>query len=422
MSSEWRDVSFGDFCDVTRGASPRPIHDWIADEGIPWVKISDTTSAHSRFITHTNECIRPEGRSKSVTVYPGDLILSNSATPGIPKFLGIEACIHDGWLLLRNLRHVDKLFAYYVLLNERPALVRQGTGSVFTNLRTGILKAHRVRIPELAQQQAIAAVLGSLDDKIELNRRMSETQEAIARALFNSWFVDFDPVRAKAEGRDTGLPSEITDLFPDAFEDSALGEVPKGWGVKSLDSVADFRNGLALQKFPPEGPDSLPVIKIAQLRAGNTRGADRASSALPEEYVVHQGDVLFSWSGSLECRIWTEGDGALNQHLFKVTSTTHPKWFFYLWIHQHLLHFRAIAAGKATTMGHIQRHHLTEALVTQPPAHLLEAMDRLIAPFIERSWLATLESHTLAALRDTLLPEILSGRLSVVSRQRAGQT
>jgi type I restriction enzyme, S subunit len=124
--------------------------------------------------------------------------------------------------------------------------------------------------------------------------------------------------------------------------------------VKSLDKIAHFLNGLALQKYPPKDDRSLPVIKIAQLRAGNTNGADRASADLEPDYIVEDGDLLFSWSGSLECVLWTGGQDALNQHLFKVTSDKYPKWLCYLGIHQHLDDFRHIAAGKATTMGHIQ--------------------------------------------------------------------
>ena len=198
---EWEEYEFADLCDITRGASPRPIHDWISVQGIPWLKIADASATQSRYITQTKERIRSEGIMKSVSVVPGDLILSNSATPGIPKFVGISACIHDGWLLLRNLRHLDKLYCYYLLLLERPRIVEQGNGTIFTNLKTDILKRHRVRVPPLPEQRAIAHILGTLDDKIELNRRMNETLEAMARALFKSWFVDFEPVRAKMEGR-----------------------------------------------------------------------------------------------------------------------------------------------------------------------------------------------------------------------------
>jgi len=223
--------------------------------------------------------------------------------------------------------------------------------------------------------------------------------------------VDFDPVRAKAEGRDPGLPKPLADLFPDAFEDSELGEIPKGWEVRGLDRIAHFLNGLALQKYPPKDGRSLPVIKIAQLRAGNTGGADAASAALDPGYVVQDGDVLFSWSGSLECVLWTGGSGALNQHLFKVTSAQFPKWLFYLWIHRHLADFRQIAAGKATTMGHIQRHHVSDAKVVVPGPDTLQEASGALSPLVERIISTRIESRTLAALRDTLLPKLISGEL-----------
>ena len=276
-----------------------------------------------------------------------------------------------------------------------------------------------VEIPPLPEQRAIAHVLGTLDDKIELNRRMNETLEAMARALFKSWFVDFDPVRAKMDGRWRhgeslpGLPAEHYDLFPDRLVDSELGEVPEGWGVRTLDSIATFLNGLALQKYPATDGSALPVIKIAQIRAGHTIGADSASSHLPPQYVVHDGDVLFSWSGSLELDVWAGGEGALNQHLFKVTSQEYPKWLYYRWVREHLPGFREIAAGKTTTMGDIQRHHLSEALAVIPDVATLKAMDRYMAPLVDRSLAFRIESRRLATQRDALLPGLVSGEVGV---------
>jgi type I restriction enzyme S subunit len=247
---------------------------------------------------------------------------------------------------------------------------------------------------------------------------MNETLEAMARAIFKSWFVDFDPVRAKAEGRDPGLPKHIADLFPDRFEDSASGEIPAGWEARSLDNIANYLNGLALQKFPVTGDESLPAIKIAQLRAGHAEGADRVGTNVPPQYVIEDGDVLFSWSGSLEVEIWCGGRGALNQHLFKVTSAHFPKWFFYLWTRYHLSDFQDTAADKATTMGHIQRCHLSEAKVLVPPPRLLDVMDRHIAPLLQRLISNRIESRTLADLRDTLLPKLISGELRVRDAER----
>src|SRR5574341_123075 len=271
----------------------------------------------------------------------------------------------------------------------------------------------RIPLPTLAEQAAIAHILSTLDDKIELNRKMNQTLENMARAIFKSWFVDFDPVRAKAEGRDPGLPADLAALFPDSFEDSELGEIPKEWKICGLDQIATYLNGLALQKYPSNGNDFLPVIKIAQLRAGNVEGADRAGTNMPSEYIVEDGDVLFSWSGSLEVEMWCGGRGALNQHLFKVTSDNYPKWFYYLWTRHHLSNFQDIAADKATTMGHIQRRHLSEAKVLVPPKLFFKSMDTVIAPLLDRVIVNRIESRTLAALRDALLPKLLSGEISV---------
>jgi type I restriction enzyme S subunit len=274
------------------------------------------------------------------------------------------------------------------------------------------LHAVAVTVPPLAEQKAIAFVLGALDDKIELNRRMNATLEAMARALFQSWFVDFDPVHAKQEGRTpSGLDESKAGLFPGQFQGSEIGTIPQGWEIRSLDEVADYLNGLALQKFPPGNGETLPVIKIAQLRRGDSQGADRCNTDLPSEYIVADGDVLFSWSGTLEVELWCGGPGALNQHLFKVTSDKFPKWFYFQWTRHHLEGFRRTAANKATTMGHIQRKHLKDAKVLVPPAELLIVMDKYMAPLIARVVENRIESRLLTLVRDTLLPPLLSGEI-----------
>ena len=215
------------------------------------------------------------------------------------------------------------------------------------------------------------------------------------------------------EGRDTGLPPDVAVLFPDRLVESELGEIPEGWEVRTLDSIATFLNGLALQKYPATNGPVLPVIKIVQLRAGHTLGADSASNDLPPQYVVHNGDVLFSWSGSLELDIWTGGEGALNQHLFKVTSEEYPQWLYYRWVREHLPAFREIAAGKTTTMGHIQRHHLSEALTVVPDAAMLKAMDRYMQSLLDRSLALRIDSRALATQRNTLLPGLILGKVRI---------
>jgi type I restriction enzyme, S subunit len=164
----------------------------------------------------------------------------------------------------------DMRWLYYAIGHYRLGEIDDGS-PIPSTTRSAVYMVG-LDVPPIGEQRIIAEILGTLDDKIELNRRMNETLEAMARALFKSWFVDFDPVRAKGEGRDPGLPTSIADLFPISFDEAALGDIPTGWEVVGLDKIARFLNGLALQKFPPTNDHWLPVIKIAQLRAGNVIG------------------------------------------------------------------------------------------------------------------------------------------------------
>lgn len=300
---------------------------------------------------------------------------------------GLRCCLGQRMVLLRP--DPERVVSRYLLFALQSTYVRsqimwaEGTGSTVSNLRIPDLKRLNVPLPDREAQEAIAEALGALDDKIELNRRMSQTLEAMAKAIFEAWFLDFE-------------------------HEWSIHE----WERKPLDAVADFLNGLALQKYPAvEKEASLPVIKIAQLRAGHTRNADRASTGVPDPYVINDGDLLFSWSGSLEVDFWCGGRGALNQHLFKVTSKIAPPWFAYLWTKHHLPEFRGIAANKATTMGHIQRKHLTAAEVLLPPPAVLDAMDKVMQPLVAQMIQLRLEAQTLAELRQQLLPRLLSGEL-----------
>jgi type I restriction enzyme S subunit len=273
------------------------------------------------------------------------------------------------------------------------------TGSDLVNLK--------VPLPSLAEQNAIARLLGVIDDKIELNQQMNKALEAIRQAIFKHWFVDFE------SPNEEGKPYKSSG--GEIIYNEELGkEIPKGWKVKPIDDIADFLNGLALQKFPPESEDEyLPVIKIRELRQGITDSSDKASTNIPKEYIVDDGDVLFSWSGSLEVVIWTFGKGALNQHLFKVTSKEYPKWFYYCWILHYLPEYRHIAEGKATTMGHIQRHHLKNSLTLVPPAATLKIMDRMLNIIVERMIKINIESRNFTQLRDSLLPKLMSGKIRI---------
>lgn len=254
-----------------------------------------------------------------------------------------------------------------------------------------------IKLPPLDDQRRIASILSSLDRKIELNNKINADLEEMAQAIFKNWFVDFEPFK---DGK---------------FVDSELGMIPEGWKVGRLTEIASYMNGLAMQKFPPENDeDSLPVLKIKELGQGFCGpDSDRCSCNIKDECKVHNGDVIFSWSGTLLVDVWCGGDCGLNQHLFKVTSKEYPKWFYYYWTKHHLQEFIHIAKDKAVTMGHIKRGHLEEALVAIPDNDSVERAHELFEPILSKMISLRLENSRLSLLRDTLLPRLMSGELEV---------
>lgn len=238
-----------------------------------------------------------------------------------------------------------------------------------------------ITLPPLPEQKAIAAVLSSLDDKIDLLHRQNKTLEAMAETLFRQWFVE----EAKAE-----------------------------WTELPLSSIADFLNGLACQKYPQKnGIEKLPVLKIKELSSGISESTDRATSDVKSEYIVALGDVVFSWSGSLMVKVWGGENCVLNQHLFKVTSTSYPKWFYLLWCMHHLPEFTAIAKAHATTMGHIKKSDLDNAMVSVPSGKELLEMSAIMAPMLDKQIANYKQLTVLHKLRDTLLPKLISGEVRV---------
>ena len=408
------EVQLNDVAEIIMGQSPPGSTYNESGVGLPFFQgVRDFNYRHPSIRVFCSEPTR--------IALPGDILFSVRAPIGRVNIAEVECSIGRGLSIIRARSHADRKFIEFALRNmEQQWQVIEGGGSVFGNATRRDLATLSLPWPgNPLEREAIGYLLGALDDKIELNRRMNRTLEEMARAIFKSWFVDFDPVRAKAAGqKPPGVKPEIAALFPDTFEPSELGEIPKGWRVDSLDGIANYLNGLALQKYPPKNAGTLPVIKIAQLRKGDSYGADLCSANLPTDYIIQDGDVLFSWSGSLEVEIWCGGAGALNQHLFKVTSHRFKKWFFFLWTLHHLNDFRLIAADKATTMGHIQRKHLSDARVLIPSKPLMDSMDNLMDPLVERVVSCRLESRTLATLRDTLLPKLISGVLRVKDAER----
>lgn len=196
---------------------------------------------------------------------------------------------------------------------------------------------------------------------------------------------------------------------------SELGLIPKEWEVSNLTNIANYQNGLAMQKFPPENDaDCFKVLKIKELRQGFfDETSDSCSKNIKEECIVYDGDVIFSWSGSLLVDIWTGGTCGLNQHLFKVTSSKFDKWFYYCWTKFYLDQFILIAKDKATTMGHIKRKHLDESLVLIPDKETYSKLTMLFKPLFDMLIKNKIEIKKLQNLRDVLMPKLMSGEVDV---------
>lgn len=343
---------------------------------------------------------------------PG-VVLGRKGTLGSVFYLAEDYWPHDTTLWVKDFKGNLPRFVYYFFKSMSADLLALDNATANPALNRNHVHPIEVFWPSRSMQESIVDILGALDDKIASNSASNRKLEQLASTLFTSWFVDFDPVVAKRDGRTPiSAPLEVVTLFPSHFEESEIGPLPEGWRIVPLDSVADFLNGLALQRYPPRDADELPVIKIAELRAGTSVGADRCGG-VPSEYVIDDGDVVFSWSGSLMVDVWCGGKGALNQHLFKVTSSEVPKWFYLAWLNEHLPEFQAIAADKATTMGHIRRFHLTEAKVLLPPEPLMKAMTKVQQSLLDHIIHTRVESRTLAHVRDTLLGPLLSGELTI---------
>ena len=282
-------------------------------------------------------------------------------------------------------------FLYYVL---RTPSFRQdvkdnyGSGSAIPRIILKDFKRMMVSYPSLEKQQAIISVLTAIDSKIQANTEINDNLYAQAKAIFDNHFINIDAI-------------------------------PAGWRKGNLLDIANYLNGLAMQKFRPQGNEiGLPVLKIKELRQGSCDdSSELCSLRIKPEYIIHDGDVIFSWSGSLLVDIWCGGTCGLNQHLFKVTSDIYDKWFYYLWTAHHLARFIAIAADKATTMGHIKREELAKAEVLIPCEEDYTSLTSIMQPIFELIISNRIEGRKLAVLRDELLPRLMSGEIDVSAVQ-----
>ena len=402
---EWKEYKLGDIASVQTGPFGSQLHnkDYVKI-GTPIVTVEHLGS---RMFTTQNlprVSDADKARLEKYTLEEGDIVFSRVGSVDRCSFVSAKEA---GWLFsgrclrVRCNERIHPLFLYYYLQQEevKQSIINIAVGATMPSINTKLLSEIQIVAPSKTNQKLIASTLSTLDDKIECNRRINDNLQHQANALFKSWFVDFEPFR---NGE---------------FAEAEMGMIPKGWQVVSLISIAKYLNGLAMQNFRPEENDKgLPVLKIKELGQGmSDSSSDRCSSDIAKQYIVNDGDVIFSWSGTLLVDLWCGGQCGLNQHLFKVTSSYCPKWFYYMWTKQHLNNFIQIAKDKAVTMGHIKRGHLEEAKVLVPTETAMNAMTAIMQPIIDEIIDSRIESRRLSQLRDALLPRLMSGELKVDS-------
>ena len=390
--SKWKECIIADLGEVVGGATPSTKKTENYENGdISWITPKDLSTFNGRFINRGERSITKIGlNSCSTRLLPPNSVLFSSRAPiGYVAIAAKEMCTNQGFKSVIPNSDTDYMFLYYLLKFNKDNIENMGSGTTFKEVSGNTMKSIKVYVPvDIEEQRKIASILSALDDKIELNNRINKNLESQAQAIFKSWFVDFEPFG---------------------------GVMPEDWKVGNLLDIADYLNGLAMQKFRPnENENSLPVLKIKELRQGfcdNT--SDLCSENIKSEYIIHDGDVIFSWSGSLLVDFWCGGTCGLNQHLFKVTSEKYNKWFYYLWTQYHLQKFISIAKDMATTMGHIKREELKKSEVLIPNSEDYSKIGNLLSPIYDMIIANRLENKRLAKLRDTLLPKLMNGEIDV---------
>jgi type I restriction enzyme S subunit len=381
--NNWIQTSLNDLIDIIGGGTPKTSVQEYWNGDIPWLSVVDFNN-NAKYVQTTEKCITKKGLDNSSTriLNKGDIIISARGTVGAIAVLASPMAFNQSCYGIRpksNKIHRD--FLYYITKNSFNDFHQVAYGSVFDTITRDSFKEIQIYLPPLPEQKAIASLLSSLDDKIDLLHRQNKTLEAMADDIFYFYFLE--------------NPNQE-------------------WKQVSLTLVANFLNGLACQKYPPKNSiDSLPVLKIRELNNGISSDSDVASTDINSEYIIENGNIIFSWSGSLLVKIWFGEKCILNQHLYKVTSNIYHKWFYYQWCKYHLQNFIAIADSKATTMGHIKRSDLDNAKVIVPDCNTISRLNLLFDPLINKIIANNRQINKLMLFREMLLPNLMSGEVRV---------
>jgi len=422
MAGDWREYRIGEIADIVGGSTPSTADPSNFNGDIPWLTPKDLSGPHDRYVSRGERNLSRKGlESCSAQLLPAGTVLVTSRAPiGYAAIAKNPIATNQGFRNLIPKPGFDSEFLYYWVKAHVEELQRHASGSTFQELTGTALAQIRIRVPPLPEQRAIAHILGTLDDKIELNRRMSQTLEAMVRALFKAWFVDFEPVRAKMEGRWErgqslpGLPAHLYDLFPARLVDSELGEIPEGWMIGKLGDVAEnLRRGIQPNCIAPNTPyialEHMPRRSIALFDWGTAEGIES------NKFEFKKGEILF---GKLRPYFHKVGvapvDGVCSTDIVVIVPRQHV-WTAFVLGHVSSLEFvdYTNAGSSGTKMPRTSWGDMARYEIVLPPESVAETFNTLVQPLIERIISGIHESRTLAALRDALLPKLIRGEIRV---------
>ncbi len=411
LPNGWHEVVIGKEFKTGSGGTPLSTRKEYYEGGtIPWINSGEL---NENYIDRTDNYISELGlNNSSAKLYPKGTVLvaMYGATAGKSSILNIEACTNQAICAILENSNYSSLFVKYSIENLYDYLVNKSTGSARDNLsQEGIAELSLFFPDGKDRQERLIKILKDIDQKISINVRMNAELEAMAKQLYDYWFVQFD------------FPNENGKPYKSSggkmvYNEKLKREIPEGWEIQNLFFIANYKNGLACQNYrPKEDEESLPVIKINEMHNGFTSETERASANIPSEVIIENGDVLFAWSASLEVMLWGLGRGALNQHIFKVTSNNgFPKSFFYYQLLEYVDYFRRIAEAKKTTMGHITKDHLEQSQIVVPPTtDLPNQLEEILSPIMDKMVSLSSERIYLTHLRDSLLPMLMNGQVTV---------
>ena len=408
--SEWKELS-SITSKIGSGLTPRGGNSVYTDNGISLIRSQnvldmDFSTENLAYIDEVQE-----KKKKNVIVEKNDILLnitgdSIARCTIVPEeILPARVNQHVSIIRCKNTEQ-SKYVMYYLQYIKKYLLQISKVGGTRNALTKEAIGKLPIKISDDCNK--ISKILDNIDQKIHTNNQINQELEAMAKTLYDYWFVQFDFPDQNAKPYKSSGGKMV-------YHPELKREIPEGWGVDSLWNIANFYNGLAMQKYRPDTneDDYLPVIKIREMMNGFSKDTERARLDIPSEAVVDRGDILFSWSATLEVIIWGKEKGALNQHIFKVTSDTYPKSFIYFELKSYLKVFKAIAELRKTTMGHITQDHLKQAKIVVPPIELISKLDAKLQPIMLKQQILENQNQELTQLRDWLLPMLMNGQVKV---------